>query len=52
LRTSDDAIAQPPVVEREFPAQRVLVAFDGIDFVNRQIQLKRQAVDDLTGGPD
>jgi len=39
-------------VKRKFSAQRVLVALHSIDFVNGQIELKRQAVDGLTGRPD
>jgi len=52
LRTSDDSIAQAPVVEREFSAERVLVALYGVDFVNREIEFERQAIDRLTGSPD
>jgi hypothetical protein len=46
------SVGQAPVMQREFSTQSMLVALDRIDFVNRQIELKGQAVDLLTWGPE
>ena len=48
---SGNAVGQTSVVQRELSTHGVLVAFDRIDFVHRQIELEGQAVRRLTWGP-